>query len=137
MFCAVGPAVDERLSQRVLWFHRRSVARWSFCRAGDNRFSVTQRERVVAALAAGDWSEAAVAIADAQNEPPLGAADGSISPEMWEAFAELRRARARFLRARRAFLHAWRLRERVGGWSTTPINAEEEDSDGRDDDLSG
>lgn len=68
---------------------------------------MTQRERVLLAHAAGDWAEVAIVLGEAQNQPPEGMSDGSISQELWVAAKAMLNARRDFIEARRAYRRVW------------------------------
>ena len=70
---------------------------------------VTQREEALLAIAAGEWEAVIDILARVQNDPPFGAADGSITAEMWTALNELVHVRSNYLRQKNLFLRAWML----------------------------
>lgn len=71
---------------------------------------MTQREQLLDALARADSAAAERILAEAQNEPPLGTADGSISQNEWTSTWDLAGVHALYMQARSRFMKVWRMK---------------------------
>jgi hypothetical protein len=71
---------------------------------------MTQRDKLLEALARADSAAVMRTLDEAQNAPPLGTADGSISAHEWTATWELEHRRKQYLQARARFILAWRMK---------------------------
>ena len=54
---------------------------------------MTQKQRLIDAMCADNIEEVELILGEAQNRPPLGEADGSISEPLWTAFRDWLQAR--------------------------------------------
>jgi hypothetical protein len=71
---------------------------------------VKQRAKLLQAIGRWDWALMEQIVGEAQNGPPHGSADGSISEHEWNAASDLVKAHQLFLRARLRFMEVWRTR---------------------------